>query len=370
MPLAQPLQITSVKVTNRGDCCAERLNGFDLAINGVTCASNNQVGQGVTAEVSCAASAPAGDLTVRATPVHSAKPFPHLHPSTLPRRASYASNVFRAGHNLAVDRHGADDLRGGDLGRRDLATAAPPAPAADTSPHRLLLWVVHHDRRVRVHIKLQLGLLRHLRQPEWHLRERRALHHHFHAAGSDDRVRLRHREWLRQADDIGWHAVPGKQRPGWRRDHLAHLVLRRIGRERGLHPLRAAAVAAAALATAVAVAVAAAAAATAIATAAFTDPATAAASPAAAAAPSLVAASSLVSATAIATAASTSPATAAAAPATAAAAAAPSLVAATSLVAAAAPPAPAAGTATAAPPDPVSEYLRRPPLVCCRRLLR
>ena len=119
VPIAQPLQITSVKVTNRGDCCEERLNGFDLAINGVTCASNNQVGQGVTAEVTCAASLPAGDLTVRATPVHSAKPFPHLHLSTLPRRASYASNVSRAGQNLAVDRHGADDLRGGDLGRDD-----------------------------------------------------------------------------------------------------------------------------------------------------------------------------------------------------------------------------------------------------------
>jgi len=139
VPLAQPLQITSVKVTNRGDCCAERLNGFDLAINGVTCASNNQVGQGVTAEVSCAASAPAGDLTVRATPVHSAKPFPHLHPSTLPRRASYASNGFRAGQNLAVDRHGADDLRGGDLGRRGVG-ASGRATAVCVRPHELHVW--------------------------------------------------------------------------------------------------------------------------------------------------------------------------------------------------------------------------------------
>ena len=128
VPIAQPLQITSIKVTNRGDCCHERLNGFDLAINGVTCASNNLVGSGVTAQVTCAASAPAGDLTVRATPVHRAKPVPRLHPSTLPRCASYASNVVCAGQNLAVDdTQCTDDLRGGDLGRRGLPTVAPAA---------------------------------------------------------------------------------------------------------------------------------------------------------------------------------------------------------------------------------------------------
>ena len=70
MQIAQHLQISSIDVTNRGDsCCHERLNGFNVAINGVTCASNNQIGSGETKQVTCAASAPAGSLTVRAAPI-------------------------------------------------------------------------------------------------------------------------------------------------------------------------------------------------------------------------------------------------------------------------------------------------------------
>jgi len=45
-----------VRVTNRGDCCGERLNGFDIWTDGGRkCASNVFVGQGRTLEVACVA---------------------------------------------------------------------------------------------------------------------------------------------------------------------------------------------------------------------------------------------------------------------------------------------------------------------------
>lgn len=77
VPIASPLQITRVDVTNRGDsCCYQRLNGFGVSINGVACANNVQIGKGETKQVDCAASAPAGDLTVCAAPARRRGPFP------------------------------------------------------------------------------------------------------------------------------------------------------------------------------------------------------------------------------------------------------------------------------------------------------
>ena len=69
--IAQPLQIARVDVTNRGDCCPERLSGFNLTINGITCASSVRAGMGQTVQVACAASVPTGDLQVCAAPARS-----------------------------------------------------------------------------------------------------------------------------------------------------------------------------------------------------------------------------------------------------------------------------------------------------------
>jgi len=50
-----PHKITKVKVTNRGDCCGSRLNGFDILVDGKVCASNVGISQGQTKEVGCTA---------------------------------------------------------------------------------------------------------------------------------------------------------------------------------------------------------------------------------------------------------------------------------------------------------------------------
>jgi len=45
--------VQKVKVTNRGDCCGSRLNGFDVKVGSTVCASNVQISQGQTKEVPC-----------------------------------------------------------------------------------------------------------------------------------------------------------------------------------------------------------------------------------------------------------------------------------------------------------------------------
>jgi hypothetical protein len=47
--------VSKVKVTNRGDCCGSRLNGFNVIVGSTTCASNVQISQGQTKEIPCAA---------------------------------------------------------------------------------------------------------------------------------------------------------------------------------------------------------------------------------------------------------------------------------------------------------------------------
>merc|ERR1719460_1668355 len=51
--LGSPQKIAAVNVTNRGDCCSERLNGFNVSVDGVTCASNVQIQGGETKTVVC-----------------------------------------------------------------------------------------------------------------------------------------------------------------------------------------------------------------------------------------------------------------------------------------------------------------------------
>lgn len=49
-------KISSVAVTNRGDgTFGDRLNGFYIAVDGVKCAENVQIGSGATVDVPCAA---------------------------------------------------------------------------------------------------------------------------------------------------------------------------------------------------------------------------------------------------------------------------------------------------------------------------
>jgi len=45
--------IEAVKVTNRGDCCGNRLNGFKVELDGVACASGVGISQGETKSVPC-----------------------------------------------------------------------------------------------------------------------------------------------------------------------------------------------------------------------------------------------------------------------------------------------------------------------------
>eukprot|EP00419_Tripos_fusus_P046191 CAMPEP_0172830578 /NCGR_PEP_ID=MMETSP1075-20121228/22360_1 /TAXON_ID=2916 /ORGANISM="Ceratium fusus, Strain PA161109" /LENGTH=1002 /DNA_ID=CAMNT_0013672901 /DNA_START=144 /DNA_END=3149 /DNA_ORIENTATION=+ len=53
--LGEEYDVKAVKVTNRGDCCGDRLNGFEIWTGGKTCARNVQIGEGATVEVDCVA---------------------------------------------------------------------------------------------------------------------------------------------------------------------------------------------------------------------------------------------------------------------------------------------------------------------------
>jgi len=45
--------IVKIKVTNRGDCCGNRLNGYNVEIDGVNCAENQQIMQNQAVESEC-----------------------------------------------------------------------------------------------------------------------------------------------------------------------------------------------------------------------------------------------------------------------------------------------------------------------------
>ena len=61
----RPVQVAEVKVTNRNDCCWERLDPFDVSINGEICATGISIGRGATKTVPCTASVPAGNLKIK-----------------------------------------------------------------------------------------------------------------------------------------------------------------------------------------------------------------------------------------------------------------------------------------------------------------
>ena len=61
----RPVQVSEVKVTNRNDCCWERLDPFDVSINGEICATGISIGRGATKTVPCTASVPAGNLKIK-----------------------------------------------------------------------------------------------------------------------------------------------------------------------------------------------------------------------------------------------------------------------------------------------------------------
>jgi len=51
--LAGETTVTAVQVTNRGDCCGERLNGLQVTVNGQLCASGVTFSQGETKVITC-----------------------------------------------------------------------------------------------------------------------------------------------------------------------------------------------------------------------------------------------------------------------------------------------------------------------------
>jgi predicted RNA-binding protein with TRAM domain len=51
--LAQPYKVLAVQVTNRGDCCSSRLDGFTVEVDGNVCASSVPLGSGATTTVEC-----------------------------------------------------------------------------------------------------------------------------------------------------------------------------------------------------------------------------------------------------------------------------------------------------------------------------
>jgi len=53
--LPQKKAIKAIKITNRADCCPERLSGFNLYVDGERCATNVEIGAGVTKTVPCVA---------------------------------------------------------------------------------------------------------------------------------------------------------------------------------------------------------------------------------------------------------------------------------------------------------------------------
>merc|ERR1740121_994324 len=54
--LGSPQHISGVRITNRGDCCGERLNGFNLLMDGKSCAQNVGIKTGENKTVPCAGS--------------------------------------------------------------------------------------------------------------------------------------------------------------------------------------------------------------------------------------------------------------------------------------------------------------------------
>ena len=53
--LAGETTVYAVEVTNRGDCCGERLNGLQVTVDGQLCASGVTFSQGETKEIMCTA---------------------------------------------------------------------------------------------------------------------------------------------------------------------------------------------------------------------------------------------------------------------------------------------------------------------------
>ena len=56
LTFALAVSISHIEVANRGGCCGDRLNGFDVYIDGVQCASNQQISSGATKIVQCTGS--------------------------------------------------------------------------------------------------------------------------------------------------------------------------------------------------------------------------------------------------------------------------------------------------------------------------
>jgi len=52
--LGSDMEIQRIKITNRGDCCGDVLNPFDVLVDGEPCASKVSLNQGETKEVACA----------------------------------------------------------------------------------------------------------------------------------------------------------------------------------------------------------------------------------------------------------------------------------------------------------------------------
>merc|ERR1711959_202233 len=51
--LGKKEKIRQIRITNRGDCCGDRLNPFDVLVDGSACASDVSISQGETKVVAC-----------------------------------------------------------------------------------------------------------------------------------------------------------------------------------------------------------------------------------------------------------------------------------------------------------------------------
>ena len=53
MDLGAPREIKAVEITNRGDCCGDRLNGFSVRVGNTLCASGVSISLGQTKQLTC-----------------------------------------------------------------------------------------------------------------------------------------------------------------------------------------------------------------------------------------------------------------------------------------------------------------------------
>jgi len=100
--LGSAQSISAVKVTNRGDCCGSRLNGFTLSVDGQSCATNVAISQGATKVVPCSGSGQVIKIQVpRRTPLTICEVAVFLQPASTTAAPSTAAPTTAAPATVA-----------------------------------------------------------------------------------------------------------------------------------------------------------------------------------------------------------------------------------------------------------------------------